>query len=328
MRTLTSLLLISASAFAQTSPYPTSLDSLATLKYLVNGTSILLTQNINSSVTTFTVSSCGAITANVLITIDQEIMSTTGCSGTTWVGSRGFDGSTAASHAQSTVIFANASAWNWNALSSAIIAVETALGASLGNVVQAGSNPSFASVTATTNGMTASKSTGYAYTANGSQGGFSASVSQLIISGTTTGTQMGHFQDTNGTCTITSQIGISCTGTQDTRSSATPTFAGETLTGPLAATAVNYVGTETGANNALAGTFTGAPSGQVAGLCVLVSLASHTLQAGANTFNLNSSSPVSIKSHFNTANNIATAYSLGGSVLLCGNGSVWTDMAQ
>ncbi len=85
-----------------------------------------------------------------------------------------------------------------------------------------------------------------------------------------------------------------------------------------------YIGVETGANNAIVGTFPGVPL--KAGTCVDVQLA-HTLQAGANTFALNGTSK-SIVSHFNTANNIATVYAATGQWAGCYNGTAWVDLSE
>lgn len=128
----------SASAcYAQTSPFPSGLDSLSTLKYAINGLSTQLTGAITTTVqTTLQVSSCQNIVANVLITIDTEIMPVSGCTGTVLVvGSRGFDNSGAATHAAGALISAYVDAWHINSPDSAIIAIETALGTNLANVV-------------------------------------------------------------------------------------------------------------------------------------------------------------------------------------------------
>jgi hypothetical protein len=96
--------------------------------------------------------------------------------------------------------------------------------------------------------------------------------------------------------------------------------------------APNYIASETGANNAIAGALVDAGGTAVPtanNLCVTVQLA-HTLQAGANTFNLNAGGAVAIKSHLNTANNIGTAYAATGRVTLCYSSTipVWVDMSQ
>lgn len=92
----------------------------------------------------------------------------------------------------------------------------------------------------------------------------------------------------------------------------------------------NYIASETGANNAIAGALTDASGTNVtlaAGLRVVILLA-HTLQAGANTFALNGGLAKDIKSHNNPANNIGTAYAVGGLVDLMYDGTQWQDMSQ
>lgn len=92
----------------------------------------------------------------------------------------------------------------------------------------------------------------------------------------------------------------------------------------------NYIATENGANNAIAGTLTdssGTNITLVAGVRVLIKLA-HTLQAGANTFNLNGGGAVAIKSHLDVANDIATAYAVGSIVSLVYDGTQWQDLSQ
>ena len=92
----------------------------------------------------------------------------------------------------------------------------------------------------------------------------------------------------------------------------------------------NYIATESGAANAIAGALVnvaGANVAMTAGLRVVVKLA-HTLQAGANTFNLNAGGAVSIKSHNNVANDIAAAYAVGSMVDLMYDGTQWQDMSQ
>jgi Right handed beta helix region len=87
----------------------------------------------------------------------------------------------------------------------------------------------------------------------------------------------------------------------------------------------NYIADTGVANNAIAGTSTGLPLS--AGACVEVKLA-HTLQAGANTFNLNAGGALGIKKHTNPANDIGTAYAGNGIIKLCYDGTLWEDMSQ
>ncbi len=133
---LLSIILLSATAvFAQTAVFPGAVVTPNQLKVGVNGVATLLNSNANPSQTTFVISACARIAANVLITIDSEIMPVTGCQGTTLVvGSRGFDGTTPATHIAGAIINANVDAWHHNAVSAEIQAIENALGASLANI--------------------------------------------------------------------------------------------------------------------------------------------------------------------------------------------------
>ena len=92
----------------------------------------------------------------------------------------------------------------------------------------------------------------------------------------------------------------------------------------------NYVGTETGGNNAI--TFnlldpSGAYIPLTAGLRVMVKLA-HSLQAGANTAAVNGGSTKAIKSHNNPSNDIGTAYVSGGIIDMVYDGTQWQDLSQ
>ena len=92
----------------------------------------------------------------------------------------------------------------------------------------------------------------------------------------------------------------------------------------------NYQSSETGANFALACTLTdvnGTAIPQSEGLRLTIKLA-HTLQAGANTLSLNGGAAKAIKSHRNPANDIGTAYAVGGIVDLMYDGTQYLDMSQ
>jgi hypothetical protein len=93
--------------------------------------------------------------------------------------------------------------------------------------------------------------------------------------------------------------------------------------GVTGAGGTNYIATETGANNAIVA------AGPVisVGMIITIQLA-HSLQAGANTLNYNAAGAVAVKSHFNPANNLATAYATTGVVQLEWNGSAWLDLSQ
>jgi hypothetical protein len=92
----------------------------------------------------------------------------------------------------------------------------------------------------------------------------------------------------------------------------------------------NYVASETGANNAIAGALLDAAGTAVAlaaGLRVVVQLA-HTLRAGSNTFNLNGGGAVAIKSAHNVSNDLTTGYAATGTITLTYDGTEWVDAAS
>ena len=93
--------------------------------------------------------------------------------------------------------------------------------------------------------------------------------------------------------------------------------------GPLGLT---FIAVENGANNAIACAAASGPT-LATGLRVSVLLA-HTLQVGANTFAYNGGGATNIKSHRNVANNIGTAYAVGGIIELSWDGTQWQDMSQ
>lgn len=126
---------------AQTAQFPGAVATPSQLKVGINGVSTLLNANANTVQTTFVISACARIAANVLITIDSEIMPVTGCQGTVLVvGSRGFDGTTPATHIAGAIIYANVDAWHHNALSAEVQAIEATLGANLSNIVNVPGN--------------------------------------------------------------------------------------------------------------------------------------------------------------------------------------------
>jgi hypothetical protein len=89
---------------------------------------------------------------------------------------------------------------------------------------------------------------------------------------------------------------------------------------------LNLASNEVGVNNAIIPLF-GYPMALVPGLSVSVILA-HSLQAGANTVNVNSQGAIALKSGKNPANDIAVAYVTGALLTVVWNGSVWLDISQ
>jgi hypothetical protein len=103
-----------------------------------------------------------------------------------------------------------------------------------------------------------------------------------------------------------------------------------TLKGGVTASYVNFILSETGALAAIAGSLP-SPSNTTApftGLRVTI-LLQHGLTGGAgNTFNLNGTGAVAIKSSWNQSNNIATSLNTGSGADLFFNGAVWLLMGQ
>jgi hypothetical protein len=87
----------------------------------------------------------------------------------------------------------------------------------------------------------------------------------------------------------------------------------------------NYIPTTTGLPNQISGSL--ANRVLAAGLVVTVLLA-QTLQAGVNAFSLNGGPQKLIKSSRNPANNIATAYAVGGVLTMIYDGTQWLDLSQ
>lgn len=365
-----SLSLLASRLYAQTAVYPGAIATDANLKVAVNSVHTLLTGTLNSVTTTLAVSACAGIVPNVLITIDQEIMPVSGCTGTVLVvGSRGFDSTTAAAHAASTPVYAYVDAWHHNSLKAEVEAIETALGTNLSNTGGAGSCPSNQAVTAINVGSaptcagvvntfntrggavvltqgdvaaveqdlrtTASPSfagmsisgsgtpamsvtqTGSNYAASfDSSAGTGNSIHLIAGSGrsilaTTSGTTIATLTDANGSCTLQSLSGWICTAGNPVLS-------------------LNYIASETGSNNAIAGTLTYAIAAAGTPPLTVQILLAHSLQAGVNTFNYAGGGAIAIKSCRNPANNIAVAYVSGGLITLTYNNtsSVWCDVSQ
>jgi hypothetical protein len=86
-----------------------------------------------------------------------------------------------------------------------------------------------------------------------------------------------------------------------------------------------FISIETGANNAIAAALPNVPL--LRGVQVAVLLA-HTLQAGANTFNLNATGAKAIKSGRNPSTNIAVGYLANAVIALLYDGVEWLDLSQ
>lgn len=115
-------------------------------------------------------------------------------------------------------------------------------------------------------------------------------------------------------------------------------LAGDSSTAPstnstgsiVAPIAVNYIATETGANNALAAALLDSNGNAIplaAGLRILLKTA-HSAQAGANTLALNGGATKSIKKATNPANDIGTAFVSGSLMDMAYDGTVWQLLSQ
>ncbi len=94
--------------------------------------------------------------------------------------------------------------------------------------------------------------------------------------------------------------------------------------------AVNYIASETGANNALVAALLDAAGNSVtvaAGLAIAIKLG-HTLQAGANTLNLNSHGTDSIKKASAPGTDVAVVAASGSIILMVFDGTVWQVVGQ
>ena len=113
-----------------TTSYPTALDTADDLVRATNNATTQLSGSISSSITSIAVNSTALFPVSGIIRIDQEIISYTGTSGgNTFTGcTRGFEGTTAASHSNNSGVFLDITAASNNVKNDAIIAIETKIG--------------------------------------------------------------------------------------------------------------------------------------------------------------------------------------------------------
>lgn len=138
------VLLAVAGATAQSARFPSAIATDNDLTVAVNRAQTTLTNSINSSATSFQVSSCSPFTSNnILVTIDSEILKTCSCSGTTLnvgysacpnVDGRGYDNTIAASHTAGATVAANIDAFPFNALRKEVEAIESTAGVNFSNI--------------------------------------------------------------------------------------------------------------------------------------------------------------------------------------------------
>lgn len=141
------VLLFLALAFtvaAQTARFPSNVATDADLMTMANRAQSQLSGSMTSSATSFTVVSGSQFSANMLLSIENEIVKVCSIVGQTVnvgysscpsIDGRGYDGTAAASHASGKTVAANVDAWHHNALAAEIKAIETALGAGLTSAI-------------------------------------------------------------------------------------------------------------------------------------------------------------------------------------------------
>ncbi len=138
------LFLFSATLYAQVTPvFPGGIVGYEQLKLEVNGVQTSLTATLTTGAAVAAVNSCAYITANMLVTINQEIIASAGCTGSSLTidtaspgctSGRACDGTVLAQHSSGAPVNLWLDAWHDNSRAAEIIAIETALGANLSNV--------------------------------------------------------------------------------------------------------------------------------------------------------------------------------------------------
>lgn len=115
--------------------YPGAVVTDAQLKLAVDRLQTTLAAPLDTIATTMTVADASRLAANVLASIDNELVSVTGApSGNVVPISRGFDGTTPSIHLSGAIVSGSVDAWHHNALVAEIEAIENALGANLSKV--------------------------------------------------------------------------------------------------------------------------------------------------------------------------------------------------
>ena len=110
--------------------FPTSLDTLDTLIKATDNASTTLTSAINSTTNVITVASTATFASSGLLAIDNELITYTGKTSLTFTGCvRGFNGTTGASHGNSSLVENVDSSAYHNTLAAALVATQTKLGA-------------------------------------------------------------------------------------------------------------------------------------------------------------------------------------------------------
>ncbi len=114
--------------------YPASIVTDASLKVAVNRVQATLVSSVGSGDTLWTFGDTSRLVPDMLLSIDNEIVSVTSISGNVVTVVRGFDGTIPSPHQAGRVNSANVVAYHHNALVAEVEAIEQALGPNLSNV--------------------------------------------------------------------------------------------------------------------------------------------------------------------------------------------------
>lgn len=115
---------------AQTAMYPAAIANDAQLATAKNNFSAKLATSVTPLSTVFSLSNQanGPANANMLLSVDREIVRVVSVSGTSITVQRGYDGTIPAAHIATSLIEARIVAWHHNALKKEVIAIEQTLG--------------------------------------------------------------------------------------------------------------------------------------------------------------------------------------------------------
>lgn len=136
---LSILLLGAGLVCAQTAQFPGAIATMENLLVAKDRSSSTLSSGIDASTLSVPVVAGAQFIAHEIVTIDDEQMQICSIQTNTLTictGKRGFGGTTAAVHSSGAAVDGNVAAWHHNALSAEVRATQTALGASLSNVVK------------------------------------------------------------------------------------------------------------------------------------------------------------------------------------------------
>ena len=152
---LISILVFASALFAQTTRYPAALDSDSSLFVVSDNIQSTLSVAMQPADTALVVQSGTGFLPNMIVSICDASTSTGKCTslehmlatavnGNILTVTRGFAGTTAVSHASGKLVSALIDAAHQTTLKQATIALETALGPNISNVMSTGTNPALA----------------------------------------------------------------------------------------------------------------------------------------------------------------------------------------